>query len=713
MATKIKLMRLGKMREPHYRIVVADSRTKRDGRAIETIGEYHPKNDPSLIEVDCERAPTGSASARSRPRRSRRSSRSPATGRSSRACRRPAPMQVADAQGRQAGACSTPRWPTTSGEPATEATTPKKQAAKKAGRDAEAEAAPTAAEAAAAEAAGGRRPPQPRRRAERGRRRRRRADVLEEALEHLVRGIVDHPDDVRVDLVDNRRGQRLEVRVHPDDLGQVIGRSGRTAKALRQVVDRRRRQGRPRRRRRRRPTLTADRCAWPPTSSSRSAGSAGRAACAARSFVEPLDRRPRRAVRGRVRCCVTDPAERRPADRRVASALHSGRLRRAASTGVDDRDARRGAARHAAADRRRSTRPPTRGPGRVLRHRAGRAARAVRPTAAELGPVARRRSTRRRSDFLVARRATGARGWSRSSRAIVPDGRRRRRPRRRSTRRDGLFEPVSDRTLRLDVVTIFPDYLAPLRLSLLGKASERGPVDVARARPARLDRRRAPHRRRHARTAAARAWSCGPSRGGEALDEIAPPDADAQPRLVVPTPAGRPFTQADGRASWPPSRGWSSPAAATRASTRGSLDVRRPTGCASTRSASATTCSPAARSAVLVIVEAVARLLPGVLGNAESAVDDSFADGPDGLLEAPGYTKPPTWRGLRRPAGAAVRRPRRRSPAGGATQSLRADRAAPARPARELDPARWLDAPAAAALGIVEADSAAPAAVAD
>jgi small subunit ribosomal protein S16 len=55
-ATKIKLMRLGKMREPHYRIVVADARTKRDGRAIETIGEYHPKSDPSLIKLDGERA---------------------------------------------------------------------------------------------------------------------------------------------------------------------------------------------------------------------------------------------------------------------------------------------------------------------------------------------------------------------------------------------------------------------------------------------------------------------------------------------------------------------------------------------------------------------------------------------------------------------------------------------------------------------------------
>ena len=61
--------------------------------------------------------------------------------------------------------------------------------------------------------------------------------MLEEALEHLVRGIVDHPDEVRVDMVDNRRGQRLEVRVHPDDLGRVIGRNGRTAKALRQIIN--------------------------------------------------------------------------------------------------------------------------------------------------------------------------------------------------------------------------------------------------------------------------------------------------------------------------------------------------------------------------------------------------------------------------------------------------------------------------------------------
>ncbi|MET0693363.1 MAG: 30S ribosomal protein S16 [Propionibacteriaceae bacterium] len=56
MAVKIRLKRLGKIRSPHYRIVVADARTKRDGRAIEEIGKYHPKNDPSFIEVKSDRA---------------------------------------------------------------------------------------------------------------------------------------------------------------------------------------------------------------------------------------------------------------------------------------------------------------------------------------------------------------------------------------------------------------------------------------------------------------------------------------------------------------------------------------------------------------------------------------------------------------------------------------------------------------------------------
>ena len=56
MAVKIKLQRLGKIRQPYYRVVVSDSRTRRSGRAIETIGKYHPKQEPSFIEIDSDRA---------------------------------------------------------------------------------------------------------------------------------------------------------------------------------------------------------------------------------------------------------------------------------------------------------------------------------------------------------------------------------------------------------------------------------------------------------------------------------------------------------------------------------------------------------------------------------------------------------------------------------------------------------------------------------
>ena len=90
---------------------------------------------------------------------------------------------------------------------------------------------------------GRRRPSEPPRRrlagrgpGRRGRDRGRGLTVLEEALEHLVKGIVDHDDEVVVRRKELRRGELLEVRVHPDDLGRVIGRSGRTASALRTVM---------------------------------------------------------------------------------------------------------------------------------------------------------------------------------------------------------------------------------------------------------------------------------------------------------------------------------------------------------------------------------------------------------------------------------------------------------------------------------------------
>ena len=60
--------------------------------------------------------------------------------------------------------------------------------------------------------------------------------MIDEALEHLVKGIVDNPEEVAITEREGRRGTTLEVRVHPDDIGKVIGRNGRTAKALRTVV---------------------------------------------------------------------------------------------------------------------------------------------------------------------------------------------------------------------------------------------------------------------------------------------------------------------------------------------------------------------------------------------------------------------------------------------------------------------------------------------
>ncbi len=131
MATKIKLMRLGKMREPHYRIVVADARTKRDGRSIETIGEYHPKKDPSVIRVDADRAaywlgvgaqPTEAVAAILRATGDWQKYRGEAA---------PPPLKVAppkpDKRARFDAALAE-----TSGEPMAEATTPRKRPAKKA-----------------------------------------------------------------------------------------------------------------------------------------------------------------------------------------------------------------------------------------------------------------------------------------------------------------------------------------------------------------------------------------------------------------------------------------------------------------------------------------------------------------------------------------------------------------------------------------------------
>ena len=150
MAVKIKLTRIGKMREPHYRVVIADARTKRDGRSIETIGEYHPKNDPSIIRVDADRAaywlgvgaqPTEAVVAILK-----------VTGdwQKFKGLPAPPPMLMA-APKPDKRALFDAALKETEGEPAVEATTPKKKAAPKKAAEAPAAEAP-AAEAPAAEA---------------------------------------------------------------------------------------------------------------------------------------------------------------------------------------------------------------------------------------------------------------------------------------------------------------------------------------------------------------------------------------------------------------------------------------------------------------------------------------------------------------------------------------------------------------------------------
>ncbi|MFI0353998.1 tRNA (guanosine(37)-N1)-methyltransferase TrmD [Actinomadura sp. 9N407] len=196
--------------------------------------------------------------------------------------------------------------------------------------------------------------------------------------------------------------------------------------------------------------------------------------------------------------------------------------------------------------------------------------------------------------------------------------------------------------MKLDIVTIFPDYFAPLDVSLLGKARRTGLLDVQVH-----DLREWTHDRH--RTVDDTPYGGGPGMvmkpepWGEVLDTIAPPDAGRAPRLVVPTPSGRPFTQAL--------------AAELAAEEWLVFACGRYEGIDSRVVEEARTRMPVdevslgdfvlagGEVAVLVIVEAVGRLLPGVLGNADSVTDDSFAPGAmESLLEGPVYTKPPVWR---------------------------------------------------------------------
>jgi len=201
----------------------------------------------------------------------------------------------------------------------------------------------------------------------------------------------------------------------------------------------------------------------------------------------------------------------------------------------------------------------------------------------------------------------------------------------------------------VDVVTIFPEYLAPLGVSLLGKAQERGLLEV--------------------RTHDLRTWTSDvhrtvddspygggpgmvlkPEPWGAALDAVlaagGPVDA---PLLLVPTPSGRPFTQA--MAVELAAEPWLAFACGRYEGIDSRVLEDAATRLRVVEVSLGDYVLAGGEVAVLVVVEAVARLLPGVLGNAASSADDSFAPGAmQDLLEGPVYTRPPVWRGLEVPA---------------------------------------------------------------
>jgi tRNA (guanine-N1)-methyltransferase len=205
---------------------------------------------------------------------------------------------------------------------------------------------------------------------------------------------------------------------------------------------------------------------------------------------------------------------------------------------------------------------------------------------------------------------------------------------------------TESRTMRVDIISIFPEYFSPLDVSLIGKARERGILDI------RLHQLRDWTYDVH-RTVDDTPYGGGPGMvmkpepWGEAIDAVAASGTGA-PRLIVPTPSGRRFTQEVAleyaREPWllfAPAR-------------YEGIDARVVAEYDSRLRADEVSVGDyvlaGGEAAVLLIVEAVGRLLPGVLGNTGSIADDSFAPGVmESLLEGPVYTKPPVWRGRQVP----------------------------------------------------------------
>ena len=193
--------------------------------------------------------------------------------------------------------------------------------------------------------------------------------------------------------------------------------------------------------------------------------------------------------------------------------------------------------------------------------------------------------------------------------------------------------------MRIDIVSIFPEYLQPLKLSLIGKAVERGQVVLSMH-----DLRDFTHDRH--RTVDDAPYGGGPGMvmspqpWGEALDTVLTDEST----LIVPTPSGQTFTQSQAeelaqRAHLVFACGrYEGIDARVVEYFRSRVEVRE--------ISIGDYVLAGGEAATLVMCEAIGRLLPGVLGNPASLVEESHAPGHDHLLEYPTYTKPETWRGL-------------------------------------------------------------------
>ena len=199
--------------------------------------------------------------------------------------------------------------------------------------------------------------------------------------------------------------------------------------------------------------------------------------------------------------------------------------------------------------------------------------------------------------------------------------------------------------MRLDVVSIFPDYFAPLRLSLVGKALDKSLLELGVH-----DLRDWTHDRHNTVDDTPYGGGAGmvmkPEPGGECLDALLE-ESDEPPVLVVPTPSGIPFSQ-------PIAYELSEKKHLVFACGRYEGIDRRVMEHAATRMevrelSLGDYVLNGGEVAALAMIEAVVRLIPGVIGNPESLTEESHSEGQDGLLEYPVYTKPPTWRGLEVP----------------------------------------------------------------